>query len=92
MEYCLTYLNDGDGPLNGVNLTDSIPANTAVLTGAYGAGLGVQFTPASGAAVTYSSAADADAGRISQAGGLLVALGTVAQGASGTACFQVSVR
>lgn len=92
LEYCLTYLNDGDGPLNGVNLTDSIPANTAVLTGAYGAGLGVQFTPASGTAVTYTSAADADAGRISQAGGLLVALGNVAQGASGTACFQVSVR
>ncbi len=92
LEYCLTYLNDGDGPLNGVNLTDSIPANTAVLTGAYGAGLGVQLTPASGAVVTYSSAADTDAGQLSQAGGLSMALGTVAQGASGTACFQVSVR
>ncbi|MDK2013325.1 MULTISPECIES: DUF11 domain-containing protein [unclassified Deinococcus] len=92
LEYCLTYLNDGDGPLNGVSLTDSIPANTAVLTDAYGAGLGVQFTPASGAAETYTSAADTDAGQLSQAGGLSVALGTVAQGASGTACFQVSVR
>ncbi|GGK97940.1 DUF11 domain-containing protein [Deinococcus radiotolerans] len=92
LEYCVTYQNDGDGPLVGAALTDSIPVNTSVLPDAYGTGRGVQYTPASGTAVTYTSAADTDAGQISQAGGLSVTLGTVAQNASGTACFQVSIR
>lgn len=88
LEYCISYLNSGGAATNFV-LTDNAPATTTPRTGAYGAGLGVQFTRSGVTLLT--SAADADAGSL--VGQLLtLRVANVPAGDSGAACFQVQVR
>lgn len=98
LEYCVNYTNDGDGPLSNVVVSDTIPGNTSVLLAAYASGpaRGVKLTRGS---VTdlYTSADDqattpTDIASISQGGGLALNLGTLAKAATGTVCFQVTIR
>ncbi|GAA5503143.1 hypothetical protein Dxin01_02892 [Deinococcus xinjiangensis] len=97
LEYCISYTNDGDGPLSGVKIQDSIPSNTDVLLAAYGSpDFGVKLT-SNGTTTLYTSANDQataplDLGSLSQSGGLLLNLDTVAKGASGTVCFQTKIH
>lgn len=102
MEYCLNYVNYSTVPLANYVLKDSVPANTTPLSGAYDAVSGLSdrgIRQVQGSTTTYlTGAADADPGSLSSAGGdfgaglMTLNLGTLASGASGTACFRTSIR
>lgn len=102
MEYCLNYVNYSSVALVNYVLRDSVPSNTIPVIGAYDAASGLSgrgIRQVQGSATTYlTSAADADAGSLSSAGGdfgaglMTLNLGTLAPGASGTACFRSSIR
>jgi len=89
LEYCIAFQNTG-GDAPNFQLKDDAPANTSALTGAYGAGLGVQLTLDS-AVSTLSSAADTDAASLIGTR-LTYTHGTLLQNQSGRVCFQVSVN
>lgn len=97
LEYCVTYTNNGDGPLNDVKINDTIPKNSDALLSAYGSpNQGVRHTR-DNVTTTYTSADDQatnvlDIGALSQSGGLVLNLSTVAKGAIGTVCFQTKIR
>ena len=104
LEYCLNYFNYGSVALPAYTLTDQVPATTSALLGAYDSvvggtvtGYGLKLTQ--GGTTTYlTSSADADGGQLTSSGGgfgsgtLTLKLGNLPAGASGSACFQVTIR
>ncbi|WP_295821355.1 hypothetical protein [uncultured Deinococcus sp.] len=104
LEYCIAYANYGGVGLPNFTITDHVPGTTTALATAYDAdepgpatGFGVKLLR--GGVTSYlSSATDADVGALSTSGGgfgrgtMSAALGTLAVGESGSACFQVSIR
>lgn len=90
LQYCLRFENLGSSGVTDLSLNDPLPPNTQPDLSGYGPGLGVQLTRAGGVR-TYTSAADADAGRL-DAGGLRLTVGATAGGEVGWACFRVTLR
>lgn len=104
LEYCIAYANYGGVGLPNFTITDHVPGTTTALPTTYDAdepgtltGFGVKLLR--GGVTSYlSSAADSDIGALSISGGsfgrgtMSTALGTLAVGESGSACFQVSIR
>ena len=105
LEYCIAAANTGGVALPNFNMSDNVPANVNALLTGYDAdelssatGFGVRLTRDGGAATYLTSAADADAGSLSNSGGTYsqgvmgVNLGTLAANGQAQACFRVTIR
>jgi uncharacterized repeat protein (TIGR01451 family) len=83
LTYTVVVTNNGTGDANGVQLVDSIPANTTYV------GASITFNAAG-----MSDAADADAAdhNITNAGAITVNVGTLTPTATATITFQVTIN
>lgn len=89
LEYCITFSNSGGEAWN-FRILDSVPSNAALLSNAYGPGLGLILTTAGGTN-TLTSAADTDIGTLTGQD-VLLNYGTLGAGATGKVCFQAQLH
>ncbi len=86
LEYCINLVNNGSSPLSSVVFRDPVPFYTDFS--------GVTITLTLGAtSTTLTATADADAGEYNASiNTVVVRIGTMAAGATGSVCYRVKIR